>query len=139
MAPESPALVVPSGMPSPNIELDPVRARVDADPAEHHRSSTPSRCGSRRRHVDADACNDRDASRSRPRQVPTRADKLLAVTLALLLHALALLTFWLARAWEANDDLAAAGPVVAATLQFNDTDVRAAQAALAQAKAALPT
>jgi colicin import membrane protein len=68
--------------------------------------------------------------------MPTRADQVLAVMLALLLHALALLAFWISRDWVRDDDQAAAGPVIAATLQFTAADVRAAQAAVAHAKAA---
>jgi len=70
--------------------------------------------------------------------MPTRADQFLAVTLALLLHVLALLAAWLGRDWVRTEDVAAAGPVIAATLQFTAADVRAAQAAVAQAKAARP-
>ena len=70
--------------------------------------------------------------------MPTRADQFLAVTLALLLHAFALLAFWLGRDWEPDAEPAAAGPVISATLQFTAADVRAAQAAVAAAKAARP-
>jgi colicin import membrane protein len=70
--------------------------------------------------------------------MPTRADQFLAVTLALLLHVLALLAFWLGRDWTRDDDVAAAGPVIAATLQFTAADVRAAQAAVAKAAKSHP-
>ncbi|MGH8030026.1 MAG: cell envelope integrity protein TolA [Arenimonas sp.] len=70
--------------------------------------------------------------------MPNRADQVLATTLALLLHALAFLAFWLGRDWVRDDAVAAAGPVIAATLQFTAADVRAAQAAVAEAKAARP-
>ena len=67
--------------------------------------------------------------------MPSRADNLLAVALALLLHVLGLWLVWLGRDWEREEDLQAAGPVIAASLQFSDADVKAAQAAIAQAKA----
>jgi colicin import membrane protein len=70
--------------------------------------------------------------------MPTRTDQFLAISLALLLHALAFLAAWLGRDWVRNEDVAAAGPVIAATLQFTAADVRAAQAAVAQARAQRP-
>jgi colicin import membrane protein len=51
---------------------------------------------------------------------------------------LALYAMWLSRDWVTRPQPSAAGPVIEATLQFTAADVAAAQAAMAQARAATP-
>jgi colicin import membrane protein len=70
--------------------------------------------------------------------MPSRSDQLLAVVLALVLHVLGIWLVWIGRNWARDDSAAAAGPVIAATLQFTAADVRAAQAAIAKAQAVRP-
>jgi colicin import membrane protein len=68
----------------------------------------------------------------------TRADTVLATALALGLHLLALFAIWFGRDWQRDVEQDAAGPVIAATLEFTSADVQAAQAAIAEAVAAAP-